>query len=41
MVYRAKEDKEGLGYEKGRGMGRIPPEDTIGGLQGQMILADN
>ena len=24
LVYKAKEDREGLGYEKGRGMGRLP-----------------
>ena len=24
LVYQAKEDREGLGYEKGRGMGRLP-----------------
>lgn len=24
LVYQAKEDREGLGYEKGKGMGRLP-----------------
>lgn len=25
LVYEGKEDREGLGYVKGRGMGRLPP----------------
>ena len=30
LVYQAKEDKEGLGYEKGRGMGRLPGQQGPG-----------
>lgn len=42
VVYRTKDDKEGLGYEKGRGMGRIPPKETIGKFPGyyDAIAAD-
>jgi hypothetical protein len=29
LVYRAKENKEGLGYEKGRGMGRLPEKQGV------------
>lgn len=30
LVYQAKEDREGLGYEKGKGMGRLPGQPGPG-----------
>lgn len=32
LVYEAKDDREGLGYVKGRGMGRLPGQSRSGKL---------